>query len=356
MIFLQLPSAPGHVGNDIVPRTGRGRGIDIMVDWSRFPDHIVPRMKDHPAVRSLRRQPRLYHDTSDFSNIDYGDVICVDNRYLLIAGYTREGRFGIDEQIKQWVPKVYDLESGERNIIKLVFHEKYTIRLGKLEITCYRSPEKEAQVIELTTGNTTFMQGYSTLDEAGNLVRILDIVNGKRLDKHVNSLGENHRDYLEKHLHGLLRRFLVSIEAIEYLHAHGLKHGDIRRDHIFVDRKDGHFWWIDFDYDFYLPERPFALDILGLGSVLLYLVGQDTFRVSSVLRNPRFGRQVFESLEASDMALLSQDRIFNLKKIYPYVPGPLNDILLHFSMGTRVMYDEVREFYDDLHRAVDLIW
>lgn len=327
-----------------------------MVDWSRFPDHILPQMKKHPALRSLRRQPRIFSDTSDFTNIDYGDLINIDNRYLLITGYTREGRFGIDEQIKQWVPKVYDLENGQRYIVKLVFHEKYNMRLGELEITCYRNPEKEAQVIELTTGNSAFMQGYSTLDEIGNLVRILDIVNGKRLDKVVSNLGDNHQDYFENHLPGLLERFLISIEAIGILHNHGLKHGDIRRDHIFVDRDDSSFCWIDFDYDFYLPERPFALDILGLGSVLLYLMGQDTFRIKAVLKDPNFGERIFNTLTPDDMALLSQDRIFNLKKIYPYIPDPLNDILLHFSMGTRVMYDEVGEFYDDLHRAMELIW
>ncbi|MGW8194831.1 MAG: hypothetical protein ACWGOX_11250 [Desulforhopalus sp.] len=327
-----------------------------MLDWSRFPNHILPQMKKHPAVRSLRRQPRIFRDTSDFANIDYGDVIHVDNRYLLIAGYTREGRFGIDEQVKQWVPKVYDLENGKRHIVKLVFHEKYTMRLGEMEITCYRNPEKEAQVIELTTGNPAFMQGYSTLDDVGNLVRILDIVNGKRLDKYVGNLGNGHQDYLENHLQGLLDQFLLCTEAIEHLHDHGLKHGDIRRDHIFVDRHDGHFCWIDFDYDFYLPERPFALDILGLGSVLLYLIGQDTFRTRAVLEDPKFGERVFNTLTPMDMALLSQDRIFNLKKIYPYIPDPLNDILLHFSMGTNVMYDEVGEFSEDLYRAKNLVW
>ena len=110
------------------------------MDWSQFPEHILPRLQGHVAVRSMRRKPRLWADTSDFVNIDYGDVIHVDNRYLLVVGYTREGRFGVDEQPKQWVPKVYDLESEERNIVKLVFHETYSIRLGGLEVTCYRSP------------------------------------------------------------------------------------------------------------------------------------------------------------------------------------------------------------------------
>lgn len=327
-----------------------------MVNLSNFPLHLLPKMKDHPVLRSIRRMPRLYTDTSDFCKIDYGDVLHVDNRYLLIVGYTREGRFGIDDQPKQWVPRVYDLESGERNIVKLVFHETYGIKLGGLEITCYRSPEKEAKVIELTKGNNAFMQGYAILDEADNLVRILDIVNGKRLDKYVYKLGSDHNDYLENHLPGLLNQFLKSIEAIGLLHKNGLKHGDIRRDHLYVDRKDGHFVWIDFDYDFYLPERPFALDLLGLGSVLLFLVGQETFRINAILRDPQLGESIANTLTEEDMALLSQDRVYNLKKIYPYIPDPLNNILLHFSMGTRVMYDEVEEFFNDLSQAIEQVW
>lgn len=327
-----------------------------MVDWSRFPEHILPQLKGHVAVRSNRRQPRLWTDTSDFTNIDYGDVIHIDDRYLLVVGYTKEGRFGVDEQPKQWVPKVYDLVSGERNIIKLVFHETYTIRLGELQVTCYRSPEKEAKVIELTQGNPSFMQGYSTLDEVGNLVRVLEIVNGQRLDKEIFQMGDSHIDYFENYLPDVLRRFLVAVEGIVMLHAHGLKHGDIRRDHIFVDRRDGHFCWIDFDYDFYLPERPYAMDLFGLGNVLLFLIGQQNFRPGAILKDPEFGEKIFARLTDDDLALVARDRVFNLKKIYPYIPDALNDILLYFSAGTEVMYDTVEEFYHDLRRAVDKIW
>jgi len=327
-----------------------------MADWSQFPEHILPRLQNHVAVRSMRRRPRIWSNTSDFVNIDYGDVIHVDNRYLLVVGYTREGRFGVDEQPKQWVPKVYDLESEERNIVKLVFHETYKIRLGGFGVTCYRSPEKEARVIELTRGNPSFMQGYATLDEAGNLVRILKIVNGQRLDKEVFKMGENHLEYYEKYLPDVLRRFLVSVEAIAMLHSHGLKHGDIRRDHIFVDREDGHFIWIDFDYDFYLPERPYAMDLFGLGNVLLFLVGQQNFRPDDIMKDPQFGEKIFARLDEGDLALVAHDRIFNLQKIYPYIPDALNDILLFFSAGTDVMYDTVDEFATDLHRAVAKIW
>ncbi len=327
-----------------------------MVDWSSFPQHILTRLQSHVAVRSMRRQPQLWKNTSDFANIDYGDVIHVDGRYLLVVGYTKEGRFGIDEQPKQWVPKVYDLVSEERNIIKLVFHETYTIRLGGLQVTCYRSPEKEAQVIELTRGNPTFMQGYATLDEVGNLVRILKIVNGQRLDKVVYKMGDSHLDYFENYLPDLLQRFIVAVEGIAMLHSHGFKHGDIRRDHIFVDRNDGHFCWIDFDYDFYLPERPYAMDLFGLGNVLLFLLGQQNFRPGAILENPVFGEKVFSRLTDGDLALVSRDRVFNLQKIFPYIPDALNDILLYFSAGTEVMYDTVDEFCNDLQCAVEKIW
>ena len=327
-----------------------------MVNWSSFPEHILPLLQKHPAMKSLRRQPRICSDTSDFVNIDYGDIIHVDNRYLLVVGYTREGRFGVDEQPKQWVPKVYDLVSGERRIVKLVFHETYTIRIGGFKVTCYRSPEKEAQVIELTRGNKAFMQGYSTLDEANNLVRILDIVDGKRLDHVVYKLGDTHLDYFDNHLPGLMHRFLQSVKAIGVLHENGFKHGDIRRDHIFVDRREGHFSWIDFDYDFYLPERPFAMDLFGLGNVLLFLLGKGNYRPNAILKDPEFGERGFNTLRVEDLALIAQDRIFNLKKIFPYIPDDLNDILLYFSAGTEVYYDTVDEFYSDLEGAVRSVW
>jgi hypothetical protein len=332
-----------------------GSSGEIMTDWSDFPAHIVQKLKDHYVVKSIRRQPELYEDTSNFTRIDYGDVIHVGGHYFLVTGYTKEGRFGIDEQPKHWVPKVYDLETGEHKILKLQFHETYQVTIGNLEVTCYRSPEKEAKVLDLVKGNRFFMQGYSTLDDANNLVRILDVVQGQRMDKYLENKGNSHRDYFDNHLKGMLRNFLESVRGISLLHAHGLKHGDIRRDHIFVDHEDGRFRWIDFDYDFYLPERPFALDLFGLGNVLLFILGRKNFRPGDILKDPEMGPSVFEKLHVNDMSLVANDRVFNIKKIYPYIPDCLNDILLHFSAGTSVMYDSVKEFHDDLVACIDKI-
>lgn len=327
-----------------------------MIDWSRFPAHILPRLQGHTAVKDLRRQPTIFSDTSDFTRIDYGDIIHVDDRYFLIVGYTKEGRFGIDEQPKQWVPKTIDLETGERKILKLVFHENFTIKLGQFQVTCYRSPEKEGRVLDLVGGNPMFMQGYSTLDEVGNLVRILDVIQGTRLDTTINRLTCDYAEYMGNHLEGILRRFLKAVEAIVLLHRHGFKHGDIRRDHIIVDGRDETYRWIDFDYDFYLPERPFALDLIGLGNILLFILGRRNFRPVDVLEDPELGEKVLATLHVNDLALLSQDRIFNLRKLKPDLPKCFNDILLHFSVGTPVFYDSAVELYDDLAACIQEVY
>ena len=101
-------------------------------------------------------------------------------------------------------------------------------------------------------------------------------------------------------------------------------------------------------YDFYLPERPFALDLFGLGNILLFLVGRQTFRRHDVLTHPEMGEKILATITENDLSLLSQDRIYNMQKLFPYVPDALNNILLHFTVGAPLFYDTVDEFYDDL--------
>lgn len=317
-----------------------------------LPDHIAQKASEHPAVRSIRRKPKIFADTSDFTAIDYGDIIFVDNRYFLVTGYTREGRFGVDDQPKQWVPRVMDLANSNYYILKLVFHEKFTVTIGDFTVLCYRSPEKEAKILKLVQRHERFMQGYTVEDTAGNPVRILDIIRGKRLDKYISSKGATHQEYFEEHLPGILRQFLECVKGISFLHSHGLKHGDIRRDHILIESDTGLFKWIDFDYDFYLPERPYALDIFELGNLLMFLVGRGTFTQRDVLEHSGMGEKVLSAVASDDYSLVSSNKIVNLGKLFPYVPKELNDIFLHFSSGTRVFYDDVDEFLQDLGSCV----
>jgi len=317
-----------------------------------IPQDIVALFKAHHVSKSLRRQPKVYTDTSNFTSIDYGDIIHIDGRYFLVTAYAVEGRFGVDDQPKQWVPKVHDLVSGQSLILKLVFHETFSVDIGNFTINCYRNPEKEARILEYTQGHERFMQGYSVEDDAGNLVRILDVVPGRRLDKHIYRHECSHEEYFYTYLPALLREFLACAQAIGFLHRGGFRHGDIRRDHIYVEYGTNLFRWIDFDYDFYLPERPFALDLFELGNLLMFLIVRGDCRERDFIEHHYIDEAFLSTISAEDYSLVSKTRIVNLQKIFPYIPVELNQICMHFSQKSSVWYDTADEFCVDLEKAV----
>lgn len=318
---------------------------------SDLPGPIQERFKAHPISRALRRRPRVCRDTSNFSAIDYSDIIVVDRRYFLVTGHTVEGRFGVDEQIKQWVPKVVDLSSRQSHILKLVFHETFTLSVAGHAVRCYRSPEKEARILEQTRGHSRFMQGYAVEDEAGNLVRILDVIRGRKLDTHIYRIKAGHREYYHDYLPVLMKEFLGCARGIAMLHGKGFRHGDIRRDHIMVEYVTGHQRWIDFDYDFQLAEQPFLLDLHELAGILVFLVGQGDHSPRSIHADPLMGPKVVAGLVASDLSLLSHQRLVNLRKLYPHISAGLNDILMHFSQNSAVWYQSVVELITALEKV-----
>jgi hypothetical protein len=40
--------------------------------------------------------------------------------------------------------------------------------------------------------------------------------------------------------------------------------------------------------------------------------------------------------------------VANIQKIYPYIPDALNYILLHFSNGANLYYENIRQLLEDL--------
>ena len=64
------------------------------------------------------------------------------------------------------------------------------------------------------------------------------------------------------------------------------------------------------------------------------------------------GERVLSTITYGDLSILSKDRIFNIGNLFPLLPKDFNDILIHFSNDTEVMYDTVQEFYDELATAV----
>jgi hypothetical protein len=98
----------------------------------------------------------------------------------LIRHNAKEGRFGIDDDVKFWVKRAIDLKNGDLKILKLVFYEKFTSHIGSIAFECFRSPRKEARILDLVAGHKNFMHGYAIRDQAENLIRVLDFIEGKR--------------------------------------------------------------------------------------------------------------------------------------------------------------------------------
>jgi hypothetical protein len=293
---------------------------------------------------------RVYTDTTDFSGISYGDVIFVGGSHYLVLRDEAERRFGIEDP-KFWVKRCMRLEDGESCILKLVFYEQFPVQIGNLTIQCFRSPEKEGRILEMVKGDSRFMQGESARDEKGNLVRVLELIRGKRLDEAVEGIEADHETYFYEHLPTILEKFIVSCEAIGFLHDHGERHGDIRRDHIWLEHSTGRYRWIDFDYAYAAQENPFGYDLFGLGNILVFLVGKGVHTIQTLAGDP----SIAEKLREEDFSLVFRHRLVNLKKVFSYIPEQLDFVLRHFSIGAEIFYETVDELLADLRPCLGLI-
>jgi hypothetical protein len=103
---------------------------------------------------------KIYRDTSDFFRIEYGDIVVLNETPYLIRHNAKEGRFGLDDEVKFWVKRAIDLTTGETKIIKLVFYENFIARIGGIEFECFRSPRKEARILDLIGKHDNFMHGF----------------------------------------------------------------------------------------------------------------------------------------------------------------------------------------------------
>lgn len=293
------------------------------------------------------RRPVL--DTTEFFDIDAGDEIHIQGRIFRVTGYEKERRFG-SEDPKFWVKRAIDTATGERKIIKLAFFEKFMTILGGVKIHCFRSPDKESRVLELTRGNPFFMQGVTLRDSKNNNIRVLDIVRGANLHVYLENLLMDHQTYFYTVFPGILKKLIVSFESLRRLHEHGLRHGDVRNDHLIIEGETGNYVWIDFDYDFDTPENPFSLDLFGLGNILLYTAGKGFHELNMIIDDPERYGSLAQRFIAEDFSIMYKSRFMNLAKIFPYIPETLNNILLHFTWGAELFYEHIDEIIDDLHR------
>lgn len=313
-------------------------------------------MELRPRVEELLGRkvpnPQLYTDTSNVLKPVSGDVLEMEGRRFVLKGMATEGRFGIDDQPKYWVRTALDWEDGSPKVIKLVFYEDFDLPVGPVYLHCFRSPAKESRILEIVRGNHRFMQGHALKDRAGNPVRVLDQIRGQPLHDWLRSLPMNHQQYFEGPMRWVLGRLLPCCRAIGWLHEKGERHGDIRRDHLLMDHDSGDWRWIDFDYDYEFYESRFGFDIFGLGNVILFAVAKGEPSAHAYAKSHP---EKLDSLEPGDFSPVIHQRLFNLKKIYPYLPEELNRVLMHFAASTNIYYDEVKELADDLEQAIECL-
>jgi len=300
------------------------------------------------AKRSPSGKIRVFEDTSGFMDISAGDVIRLDDRHYYIYGEEVEGRFGIDEQPKLWVKRAMELESGTRKILKLAFFETFKMMMGDVPVECFRSPRKEARILEKTRDDPSFMNGFATEDTAGNVVRVLDRINGVSIYQRIQNIQTGHEEYFHEEFPRLFSSVLESVRAIRRLHAGKEIHGDIRNDHLWMDRDTGDWRWIDFDYTYEWTENPFGVDLYGLGNILLLTAGKGFYTVDNL--GACLPRDVPGTvcLEPEDFSLFFGHRVMNLKKLFPYLPESLNRVLMRFSHKVEVLYGSLDEMVEEL--------
>jgi hypothetical protein len=307
----------------------------------------------HLTHRPVRKDPLVIADTSDYVGLGEGMVLRIAGADYYIQGEAKEGRFGISEQPKFWVKRALHLGDGSAKIIKLVFHEEFTRSLGFVSVRCRRSPEKESAVLRLVEGDRRFMQGVTARDPSGNSVRIIDLIAGPSFFNHLADYDRlTHEAYYHQLLPGLLDKLVGSIEAMAFLHERGLEHGDIRNDHIIIERGTGAYRWIDFDYTVNYSD----FDLWSMGNILTYAIGQGiiTCRQAAAGGAPhQVGRA---SITADDSLLLYGYRLANLRAVYPHVAPALNDLLLRFSAGAREPFTDFGQMAGLLRAAIADAW
>jgi len=299
--------------------------------------------------RKIYGRVQIVEDTTDYMRIAGGMILRIAGNDYFITGDAREGRFGIDDQPKFWVKYAFDLESGERKIIKMVFYEDFTTRQGVFLIKCSRSPKKEAHCLELMKGHPRFMQGDSVRDKEGNLVRIIEFIKGKSLYVWLSEFEMEHEQYFYEVFPGIMDEVVECIDALRLLEERGEHHGDVRNDHIYIDKDTGLYRWIDFDYEVSYEDY----DVWSCGNIINFVTAKRIISFQQVNDHPeRFPDCSSCSLSADDALLFYKYRVANLKKLYPYIPDKLNRILMNFSLNTYYFYENFDDLLYELKEAL----
>ncbi len=133
------------------------------------------------------------------------------------------------------------------------------------------------------------------------------------------------------------------------MHHNKTCHGDIRNDHIIIDANSGQYRWIDFDLNQHVSD----FDTWSIGNIINYAVGKGITSFKNVMRDNQISKGIKESLEASDASAFYEYRIMNLKKLFPYIPPRLNEMLLHFTIKPKSYYETIDQLLKDYTKMLE---
>ena len=177
---------------------------------------------------------------------------------------------------------------------------------------------------------------------------MIDFIKGQSLYAYIIECDLPHEEYYYKLVPWILTNIIKSFEAIKFLHENNFCHGDIRNDHILIERDSETFRWIDFD----LKQNYLDFDLWSLGNVLSFILGKGIRSFYEIYNSDRYSNSLKDSLNSEDASAFYNYRIMNLKKLFPYISEELNDILLHFTVNTNIFYENIKNIIEDLNNAV----
>ena len=88
------------------------------------------------------------------------------------------------------------------------------------------------------------------------------------------------------------------------------------------------------------------------GNILLYAIGKGFHNLHVIDKDSFIYGDLIDRLKPEDCSILHKWRLMNLRKLYPYIPIAINDILLHFSKGAELFYESVDEVLEDLNSSL----
>lgn len=307
----------------------------------------TPLLKDRIEEVSGRRaysQPRIFENTANVFNIVSGDVLRLAGDDFYVFGDAKEGRFGLDDEPKPWVKYVFDLSSGDKKVIKLVFDESFSTRVGLFLIKAKRSAQKEADFLDAVQGHPHFMQGVSLWDKGRNLVRIINLIRGKSLFNHILEIKLNHAAYYHEVFPSILKNLIICIDGMRFVSNTGLHHGDIRNDHILIESKTGIYKWIDFDYS--VTHSDF--DLWSIGNLIIFAAAGGLLLHRDIAEHPEKYPLCSQQITPDDCSLYHRYRVANVKKVYPYISTKLNQFCLRYAQGTLSLFESYDHLLDEL--------